>query len=341
MMMVLVLHANYVSFGKPSILDFREHFSMACSRTLIEQICIPAVDIFIFISGWFGMHLSAKGFLNILFQSMFYCLFVVLVSLLLGGGSLDFSTWITQLYFGCPYWFVVAYLGLMIASPVLNGFIENTSKNQVKKVLIAFFAFQSIYGWLFDDFGGFSDGYSIISFAGVYSLARYLKIYEEDVIMTKPASFYLFCFSIIILLSVLIQVLISSMDINYLFVLCLDNFIAYNNPLIILSAVTIALFFSRISIQSSIVNWLASSCFAIYLVHSNPLMLPKYIQFIRMLYSSEFLVIGICRVSFFIFLVAIISILIDKIRLFLWNKIQKISQPSFNDDCSNEEFYKI
>lgn len=322
MAMVLVLHANYLSFGRPSIEEFHEHFMFASSRTLIEQICIPAVDIFVFISGWFGMRLTVRGFLSILFQSMFYCLLIILIFCSFVD-CIDVSTIIKQLYFGSSYWFVVAYLGLMVISPVLNSFIEHASRNQVRNTLMAFFSFQTIYGWLFLDFGGFADGYSILSFAGMYSLARYLRLFNEEEIRSRSKPYYLLVFAILVLASVLIQVFCSALGNDLLFVQCQDKFMAYTNPLVIMCAVTVALFFSKINIQSKIINWLASSCFAIYLVHANPLTLPKYEQFISRIYESESSALGLVLIALTIFIIALISIFIDRIRLSLWNRVQK------------------
>ena len=74
-------------------------------------------------------------------------------------------------------WFIKAYMGLYILSPILNAFVNNTEKKTFKNVLISFFVFQTIYSWISDGAVFFENGYSTISFIGLYLLARYTKIY--------------------------------------------------------------------------------------------------------------------------------------------------------------------
>ncbi len=97
---------------------------------------------------------------------------------------------------------------------------------------------------------------------------------------------------------------------------------SYVNPAVILSALYLLLFFSKLKFHNKVVNWLSASSFAIFLLHTNPnLCEPYYVSSVRFIYdkSDGFL----CVVYLFLFSVgiAVCAILLDQIRKFAWTKI--------------------
>jgi surface polysaccharide O-acyltransferase-like enzyme len=79
-------------------------------------------------------------------------------------------------------WFIKAYIGLLILSPILNTFIENTTEKQLRWTIIYFYIFQTLYGWFPGGAQFFEYGYSTMSFIGLYLLARYLRLYKQEVL---------------------------------------------------------------------------------------------------------------------------------------------------------------
>ena len=73
-------------------------------------------------------------------------------------------------------WFIKAYLGLYILTPVLNTFVKIANKSQIKLFLIVFFTYQTIYGW-YGAVPFFAQGHSTLSFIGLYILGRYLNLH--------------------------------------------------------------------------------------------------------------------------------------------------------------------
>ena len=59
------------------------------------------------------------------------------------------------------YWFVMAYLGLYILSPVLNAFADNAKKKQYIMFLCVLFSYQTYFN-LFHFDGTFGLGYSVL-----------------------------------------------------------------------------------------------------------------------------------------------------------------------------------
>ena len=77
--MVLVLHADFFSLEGPSAADIRSDLFGSSMRILIQGLTIPAVDIFVMISGYYGIRHSKRGIFNLLFQTFFYLIMVYAV----------------------------------------------------------------------------------------------------------------------------------------------------------------------------------------------------------------------------------------------------------------------
>ena len=177
MFFVLVCHVVFGPIDQPSLLEFYCHPTSIICITLLKSISIISVNLFIIISGWFGIKASLKSFTNFAFQCLYFLIGIYVVMLICG--KTDFSIDNIVACTGATNWFILSYIGLYILSPVLNKFCETSSKVQFRSVLISFFLFQTLYGWP----GAakyFAGGYSAISFIGLYLLARYIRLYGTD-----------------------------------------------------------------------------------------------------------------------------------------------------------------
>ena len=71
MLMVVFLHCNYYSLGEITPRLFHAEPCASFMRAFIEQLCVICVNVFILISGWFGIKASFKGAVSLLFQVFF------------------------------------------------------------------------------------------------------------------------------------------------------------------------------------------------------------------------------------------------------------------------------
>ena len=60
--MVLILHADFFSLEGPSAADIMSDLSGSSMRILIQALTISAVDIFVMISGYYGIQHSKRVF---------------------------------------------------------------------------------------------------------------------------------------------------------------------------------------------------------------------------------------------------------------------------------------
>ncbi len=108
----------------------------------------------------------------------------------------------------------------------------------------------------------------------------------------------------------------------YLGIEIFNTVYAYTNPVTIIGALYLLLFFSKINIKSSrIINMLAAGSFAVYLIHSQVDIRPLFNKAVQYLYASFNNVTCILVLFVFLVLVYISSVVIDIPRLWMWNKL--------------------
>lgn len=177
MFLVLLVHADFFSIGRPSTIDIQTNLLDSTLRIFFEALSIVCVNVFVLISGWFGIRPSLKGISNFVFQCLFFLIGLYVLSLAIGTSTLSLKG-----IAGCfaateLNWFIKAYLLLYVLSPVLNAFVEHADQKTFRNVLIGFFIFTCTYGWT-GAANFMMGGYTTLFFIGLYLLARYIKIYQ-------------------------------------------------------------------------------------------------------------------------------------------------------------------
>lgn len=311
MLFVVLLHANYFSLGRVDITDIIINPIPAFFKAYLEQLCIVCVNVFVLISGWFGIRPTLKGGLSLLFQVFFFHILIILVLLAIGE-SIPASGFYRLFYEDSPYWFVIAYLILYAVSPILNAFIETVNVRTYLSVLVLFFLLEFAFGWMSNVAGAvYNEGYSAISFMGLYLLARYLYKYPTKIItFSIPQNIMLyFLFS---LLPILLFFL-TKREFNYM---------AYTSPFVISASVFFFMAFNKMKFSNKVINYLACSSFAIYLVHLHPLVKDHFICLMRSAFEKLGGMYILFAVSFAIIL-GLICMILDKVRIFVWKQILK------------------
>lgn len=217
---------------------------------------------------------------------------------------------------------------LMVLSPALNTYVENTSRDTQKRVLIAFFFFQFYYGWLRTDNSLFQNGFSALSFIGLYLLVRYIRLFSPRITQLNSKAYI--C-SYICACIVVGGIFLSAILMNNEAIMggVKQRFIlSYNNPLIIVGSISLLLAFSKLKRigTNNCINWLAQSCFAIYLIHDHPLVWKYYVNYMHQIHISYNGLLAIPFILISILSVGIACILIDKVRLFVWKKVDILIQ---------------
>lgn len=317
MTMVLILHANFLSLGKPTFDSIVLSPVSESLRIILQCTCIVAVNVFVMISGWFGIHPSIKGFCKFMWQVFFIVEASVAVEVIFFNQPLTIKSilWCFGLFDGGG-WFVCAYIGLYILAPVLNAFINNCTLRQLTATTILFIIFEIIAG---DTLSAkyILMGYSTLSFVGLYLLAACLRRAAQNISAKQSLGIFI--------ISIIANAIVYFICSYFSLIALRDLVLNYINPLVIISAASLLLVFSKITPPHSIspyINFLSASCFAIYLLHvGTPYALGFYINSIKTLSCNYSGIIGLLMIAAFITAVFITAILIDQPRKYIWNKI--------------------
>lgn len=181
MLYVLIVHADFSTFGAPTMEGLAVRPVGVCVQYGFECFAICCVDVFVLISGWFGIRFSLNKLWAFLFQVVFYSLglFLLAVAITLQKALTLEGLKSIFLFNGSDYWFIKAYLILMVLAPMLNAFCDYASRREFKTILIVYFAILMVYGWLEPASVHFTmNGCTALSFVGLYLLGRYLKMYR-------------------------------------------------------------------------------------------------------------------------------------------------------------------
>lgn len=325
-LMVLILHADFLAIKAPSYQQVCSEPTESGLRIFFEFLNIAAVNIFVMISGWFGINHSLKGVANLLFQTAYYLLITFFVMLLFGQ-TIYVQDSISKLTLISGNWFVKSYLILYLLAPALNMLIESYSRSHVKIIIVTFIGFMTFYGWCFNESVNWIDGgYSPIWFMGLYLLARYLHVYRPRSIM-KIKSVYLIIF-LILMVTMLTAGCVLQPEFLSTQTLYVYKFTFYNSPTTLLTAIIAIILTDRINLKSKAVNRLAKSSFAVYLIFCSPFIMDYYAKCFHLLYDHVqglpywFLVITIATVLY------ILTSIFDSIRIRLWNYIIHATKKS-------------
>lgn len=317
MFFVVMFHTCDFSTGIPVAEEFSSDFAISLSRVSMQSLTVVCVNLFVLISGWYGIKPKKWKFFDLLFQLAFFIV-ICLVYGYVQQGNLSLVEILRTIRLHKMWWFIRSYILLFFLAPVLNAFCEKATIKEFMMVLVAFYAFSS-YNWLFHFVDWMVNGYCTMSFVGLYLLARFARMYLSD---TMSFSKYQW---------LLLYAFFTLLTIGFAFVAILTPYMpidvyelwGYDSPFVVLASLSLLLFFSKLKIQSSVVNWVAKSCFAVYLLHTANYIFPDFKAHLSQYYQSHSYWMYLMYSIVFSVAVFAIGILLDKVRILSWNLIAK------------------
>lgn len=319
--MLLVMLLHYLPLRNPTTASLLiENPLKALLNLELKSIAIVCVHCFILISGYFGIKWKLRSFGNLLFQLLFWAfagffiakyLIEPFIHLNISNSFSSFLTNISYWYLG--RWFVSAYLCLYILSPLINSFVDNSTNKQLLNFIIVFYSFSTIYGWIFRC-SEFEAGTSAISLVGLYTIGKWLRISNyKPVIWNKWFDLLGFFICTLIMTgfsAILILVGVESSIYGYL------------NPIVILESIFLFQFFRKINIETNRwINFFAASAFSAYLLHYHPFVIEYFHTICKSMHKFDFALIYVVG---FIIATFMLSVIIDKIRILLWQAFIKL-----------------
>lgn len=317
MILVLVIHYNVSMNGDTSHEMVMNEPWKAVGVASLKSLSFVCVNCFILISGFFGIRWKWEGLFSYLFQISFWGGMVHLLACWVGLTSFSpfhmLDNMVLFLYNG--NWFFIAYLGLYMFAPVLNAFIEKVSERELGIMVLVFYLMQTIFGWILKRCVEFNQGLTFVSFIGLYMLGAYIRKSNGKWFQWKALpnlSMYLGVGVLCVLISMFANYVGFSKDVY-----------SYISPLQIIQSVYLFLFCKalRVSKGEKVILFFSSSAFACLLMHSW--------DGVQLYWGGLYWIDSNVSMPFFltmvyIFIFFMLACLLDKIRIWVWNKFSII-----------------
>lgn len=236
---------------------------------VVRPFCMVAVNVFVLISGYFGIKLNTKKLWKLNWMVTFYCVVFLLMGYAMGFHGFEARKDWMQLVpvVTKQYWFITVYFALCLVSPFLNKMVEVLEKEMYKKLLLTCFALFVVLP-TFAVILNFKtitldSGYGLINFMFLYLLGRYLRLH-----FTPTWSKYKYLLAYFCSMSIMaaFQILYSKL-LGFDF----DALISYDTLFTFTGAVCLFLYFQQLRFTSKLINALAAPCLAVYVIHINPI----------------------------------------------------------------------
>lgn len=171
-------------------------------------------------------------------------------------------------------WFVSIYVAMYCLSPYINEFIKSINYKQYKSMMIIVTILFILQPTLVEVLEGISGsalmgastigiqgaqwGYTIVTFIYIYLLAGFCRLKETEIENKKVLIVWIGC-----LISLFVWKLVE---------LWLGRSISaehYQNPVVIMSAVTLFYIFNRMTFHNKVINAVSKGCFTVYIMHAS------------------------------------------------------------------------
>lgn len=319
--MIMAVHAGYYTFGTPTPEGIRAAPTSNFLYILYENINIICVDVFLLISGWFGINTKLKSIGGFIFQILFFSFGGALLGYLFTG--LNFSASVLDICIGLfQEDFISSYIFMYALTPVMNAYICQSNTRQMGIMLAIFFFIIFSAGLLCGNPN--LQGKSILTFCALYMLGRYTRIHTVLPHWKARTDFMIWA---AILVGMTSTVWLSAYNghTDRLSNIMINMSTSYINPLVILMSLFVLLFFTRFHFYNSFINWCGISSFAVVLFHcwvfAPGESVEGFANVVRHLFTS-FDIVPFLTIMPLLFITLFISaVIIDKARLRLWNAI--------------------
>ena len=292
--MVFLIHNLWNGGVLEETYKSRAFFSM----WYIENLGIVAVNMFAMITGYLmaTRKINYERLFNVVVQTMFWSIFIVFacipfVEKITLGNILENVLSI----FSVRYWYVNAYIGMLLMAPFLNKGMQHLSELYLTKLIVGFLIVACTLGYV--DGWFLLSGYSSFWLAIMYMVGGYLKIYKP---LQKIQTKYLMTLFFVMPVAYLVgEFYVSEMGYGPL------RIISYNSPWVFVQSVALFESIRRFKVPDSkgrFVAGLGSLTFGAYIINGSYLydLLKNQLEWVKSYNPVQQLlwVLGITTIMF-------------------------------------------
>lgn len=283
------------------------------SGVLINSVFNVGVSLFAIISGYFGIKLSGRKLFNLWSQVLIYSVMsVILKGLLLQTLSIkEFIRACFPVSSGA-YWYVTAYVLLLLFSKYINLVIENMGKQELERLLLLLFTVFSVVPTIIQIHVMQHGGKGLSNVLLMYMIGRYIRLYAKQSYQKRK------------LIVAYVVFLTLEFSLNYILSLLKGGVGVYApfardcSILIVILAVITFLLFREFKVESRIINVVSKHTLAVYLFEGTIRCVLE--QFLDLkIYATKWYLVGI--LVLYTIAVMIIAIGIEVLRVLIISPI--------------------
>lgn len=316
MFLVLINHSGYMSIDPPTNEEVFSAPMLSLARYGSQSFSQICVNVFVLISGWFGIKARFSRITEFLFQCYFICFVSYFVLLAIAFTTpMSIGSWFNFLVFG-DLWFVMAYLLLYLMAPMMNMFIESLTQRQFLYFLLIFLTIQFLHGFVIQ-VGWFEKGMTPLTLMSLYLMGRYMRLYPNRFTTMRRWMDMLIYFVVSALGAVLTFYSVRHGAEGY-------RFFSHVSPTIIVTSVYFFLFFTKFSFKNRLINWIAVSAFAVYVLNCEGHFWVFYLSTNHSWWESCFPSAYLMKTLLFDVAIFAVAIMLDKIRIVVWRQVMRL-----------------
>lgn len=225
------------------------------------------VNCFILITGYFGAEFSWKRLISLYLICGFYELIGFIIAYVQGDAEMNVTAF-SYILFPLSHsnaWFIRCYVILLLFLPILNRGLNGLDKKQFIYVIVLLTILNLYFGWFHKQANFNGDGYNASQMIYLFVIGRYLgKCIDWQHVRNYRKCIIGFW----VMLSLFWGIIQNINDMVH--VVPHWNGWAYNNPILILSAILFFAYFRCINIKpNKWINFLGATMLGVFLIHIN------------------------------------------------------------------------
>lgn len=322
MFMIAQLHI----LGMGGIIGATEGTAAYYHAFFMQNAAFCAVNCYALASGYlmFGKKIRLSRIAGLWLEVFFYS---VVISAIMMSVYRDLFCAQNTVYALTPiisnqYWYMTAYFLMYLFIPMMNKFAEAADKKSFTAVIAVILLLTTGSFIIGKDGFKFSEGYSQIWLMVMYLVGAYMKKFGVGAKMKWYSAllFYIISvgcnFALNIFLKDPMKKIFTDDTVNYL---------TYTSPFVVLSAIFLFIFFSKLKFgkkTEKFINYITPAALGVYLIHTHPLVFNKLMKDIAMPlvnHGTAAMIFGSIAMALAVF---IICIVIDLLRIQLFKLIR-------------------
>lgn len=233
------------------------------SHNYVIALCATGVNLFVLISGYFGIRLNWKSLLTLICTVAFYNLVIIIGKWYLTGTPPDITEFAGFLapITNTHWWFINCYFHLMLLSPIINIVLDKATDRQYRYLLGMLLFMSCVSGFIFGNSINLT-GYNTFHFVTIYVVGDAIKRLNLPAKLPTKKHLVLYITCVLGLLVYAMAGIPGSTN--------------YNNPLVLAGAVSLFCLIARLNFHNKTVNYVATFMLPVYLIQDSTIGFSAY-----------------------------------------------------------------